>query len=79
MCHPGGQAYQNLRRGGLSLLPGFSTPYTNMLRKLMSLNPADRPSPEKVLASPLSAKKVQKEGKPQSAFGALNLQPSKVH
>lgn len=75
----GGQAYQNLRRGGLSLLPGFSTPYTNMLRKLMSSDPADRPTPEKVLASPLLAKKVQKEGKPQGAFGALNLQPSKVH
>ena len=49
-----------------------------MLRKLMSANPADRPTPEKVLASPLLAKKVLKEVKPQSTFGALNLQPSKV-
>lgn len=76
--HAGGQAYQNLRRGGLSLLPGFSTPFANMLRKLMSSDPADRPTPEKVLASPLLAKKGPKEGKTQSTFGALNLQPSKV-
>lgn len=77
-CHAGGQAYQNLRQGGLSLLPGFSTTFANMLRKLMSANPAERPTPEKVLASPLLVKKLQKEVKPQSTFGALNLQPSKV-
>lgn len=74
----GGQAYQSLRRGGLSLLPGISTSFANMLRKLMSSDPADRPTPEKVLASPLLAKKVLKEVKPQSSFGALNLQPSQV-
>ena len=77
MC-AGGSSYQSLRQGKLGLMTAVVTPLFNMMRSMMSPNPADRPSPEKILSSSLFTKKSQKENKVQHVFGGLNLQPSRV-
>ncbi|DBB07912.1 TPA: hypothetical protein ACH3X3_009300 [Trebouxia sp. C0006] len=74
----GGASYQSLRQGKLSLVANVPTPLFNMMRSMMTPNPADRPSPDKILSSALFAKKAQKENKSHHAFGGLNLQPSRV-
>ena len=76
--HTGGASYQSLRQGKLSLVANVPTPLFNMMRSMMTPNPADRPSPDKILSSALFAKKAQKENKSHHAFGGLNLQPSRV-
>ena len=45
----GGQAYEDLRRGKVPLLPTATTSFMRMVRALLSLNPADRPSAAKLL------------------------------
>ena len=74
----GGGTYQSLRQGRINMLPTTNVVLVNLIRSLMSSNPADRPSPEKILSSSLFAKRAQKENKPQHGFGGLNLQPSRV-
>ena len=74
----GGGTYQALRQGRINMLPTTNVVLVNLIRSLMSTNPADRPSPEKILSSSLFAKRAQKENKPQHGFGGLNLQPSRV-
>lgn len=70
--------YQHLRQGKINMLPTTNVVLVNLIRSLMSACPADRPGPEKILSSSLFAKRAQKENKPQQAFGALNLRPSRV-
>lgn len=67
-----GQAWQDLRDGKLRLLPAYTAGFQKMLKALMALNPAERPSAEKVLQSSLLVKKQQH--RPQ--YAGLVLQPS---
>lgn len=72
----GGQAYQDLREGKVPLLVGVSVLFKNAISALVAPNPLDRPTPEKLLALPIFAKKAAaKETDALPKHGGLNLQP----
>ena len=84
--HAGGPQYQRLRQGEL-FLPTFSTGFCRMLKALCAPSPADRPTPARILASSLLAKRSSGGGggklgesggakENKGKYGALALAPS---
>ena len=75
---PEGATYQLLRSGKALLLPGRGCRFVSMLRAMLSPAPADRPSPAKILASSLLAKRAKSggEGGAKENYGALPFAPT---
>ncbi len=73
----GGSTYQEIRQGKLMLMPTFSTSFQKMLKWLMASAPADRPTPAKVLASGLLARRAHGSADGSKGnYGALPLLPT---
>ena len=53
LVSPGGDSYQAIRDGKLSLLPTFSTSFRALLAQMLAPKPADRPAAEQIQAHPL--------------------------
>lgn len=75
---PEGATYQLLRSGKALLLPGRGVRFVSMLRAMLSPSPADRPSPAKILASSLLARRAKPgaEGGAKENYGALPFAPT---
>ncbi|KAI3432278.1 hypothetical protein D9Q98_003838 [Chlorella vulgaris] len=73
----GGQQYADLRAGKLPLLPTCTQRFAAMLRALMSPNPQDRPSAERVLQSSLLARK--QPGAPEQKQQQAEAKPALAH
>ncbi len=73
---PEGATYQLLRSGKPLLLPGRGCRFAALLKAMLSPAPADRPSPAKILASSLLAKRAKPEGGSKENYGALPFAPT---
>ncbi|GAB4814990.1 hypothetical protein N2152v2_002036 [Parachlorella kessleri] len=73
-----GQLYQDLRCGKVPLLPNITTSFLKLIKSLLSQNPGDRPSAEKVLASSVLNKKgspgLVSQGSTASALSAQSAE-----
>lgn len=64
----GGEAYKNLRMGKLKLMPGISTSFQSLMKRMLSHSPQDRPTTKDILNDKLFKK--------QAAYNQLELRPA---